>query len=101
MMNHENQPISITLSPAQVDGVVREASQGRAPSVLTLTVLLNSTVRGGSRQVIVVRTLPNAAVTMTVTYPDGSVILWVSSDEILDYLNAMRLKKLQAGKKGR
>jgi hypothetical protein len=36
MLNHENQPISITLSPAQVDGVVREASQGRAPSVLTL-----------------------------------------------------------------
>jgi hypothetical protein len=36
MINHENQPISITLSPAQVDGVVREASQGRAPSVLTL-----------------------------------------------------------------
>ena len=36
MPNHENQPISITLSPAQVDGVIREASQGRAPSVLTL-----------------------------------------------------------------
>jgi hypothetical protein len=36
MVKHENQPISITLSPAQVDGVVREASQGRAPSVLTL-----------------------------------------------------------------
>jgi hypothetical protein len=36
MLNHENQPISITLSPAQVDGVVREASQGRAPTVLTL-----------------------------------------------------------------
>jgi hypothetical protein len=36
MMNHENRPISITLSPAQVDDVVREVSQGRAPSVLTL-----------------------------------------------------------------
>jgi hypothetical protein len=35
-MNHEKQPISITLSPAQVDDVVRGASQGRAPSVLTL-----------------------------------------------------------------
>jgi hypothetical protein len=36
MMNRENPPISITLSPAQVDDVVREASQGRAPSVSTL-----------------------------------------------------------------
>jgi IclR helix-turn-helix domain len=36
MMNHENPPISITLSPAQVDDVVREASQGRALSVSTL-----------------------------------------------------------------
>ena len=35
-MSHGKQPISITLSPAQVDDVVREASQGRAPSVLTL-----------------------------------------------------------------
>jgi hypothetical protein len=36
MMNHEKAPISITLSPTQVDDVVREASQGRAPSVSTL-----------------------------------------------------------------
>jgi hypothetical protein len=36
MMNHENPPISITLSPAQVDDVVRAASQGRAPSVSAL-----------------------------------------------------------------
>jgi len=36
VMNHENASISITLSPAQVDGVVRAASQGRAPSVSTL-----------------------------------------------------------------
>jgi hypothetical protein len=36
MMTHENPTISITLSPAQVDDVVREASQGRAPSVSTL-----------------------------------------------------------------
>jgi hypothetical protein len=36
MMNRENRPISITLSPAQVDDVVREASQSRAPSVSTL-----------------------------------------------------------------
>jgi hypothetical protein len=35
-MNHENPPISITLSPAQIDDVVREASQGRAPSVSAL-----------------------------------------------------------------
>jgi IclR helix-turn-helix domain len=35
-VNHETPPISITLSPAQVDDVVREASQGRAPSVSTL-----------------------------------------------------------------
>jgi hypothetical protein len=35
-MNRENRPISITLSPAQVDDVVREASQSRAPSVSTL-----------------------------------------------------------------
>jgi IclR helix-turn-helix domain len=36
MMNDENPPISIRLSPAQVDDVVREASQGRAPSVSAL-----------------------------------------------------------------
>jgi hypothetical protein len=36
MMNRENPPISITLSPAQVDDVVREASLGRAPSVSAL-----------------------------------------------------------------
>jgi hypothetical protein len=35
-VNRETPPISITLSPAQVDDVVREASQGRAPSVSTL-----------------------------------------------------------------
>jgi hypothetical protein len=36
MVKHENAPISITLSPAQVDDVVREASRGRAPSVSAL-----------------------------------------------------------------
>jgi hypothetical protein len=36
MMNHEKPSISITLSPAQVDDIVREASQSRAPSVSTL-----------------------------------------------------------------
>jgi hypothetical protein len=36
MMNHEKRSISITLSPTQVDDVVREASEGRAPSVSTL-----------------------------------------------------------------
>jgi hypothetical protein len=36
MMNDEKLSISIKLSPAQVDDVVREASQGRAPSVSTL-----------------------------------------------------------------
>src|SRR5260370_16699335 len=36
VMNHENPPVSITLSPAKVAGIVREASQGRAPSVSTL-----------------------------------------------------------------
>jgi hypothetical protein len=36
MTNNEKRPISITLSPTQVDDVVREASQGRAPSVSTL-----------------------------------------------------------------
>jgi hypothetical protein len=36
MIKHENPAISITLSPAQVDNVVREASKGRAPSVSTL-----------------------------------------------------------------
>jgi hypothetical protein len=36
MTNQEQRPISITLSPVQVDDVVREASQGRAPSVSRL-----------------------------------------------------------------
>jgi hypothetical protein len=34
--NDEHAPISITLSPTQVDEVVRAASRGRAPSVSTL-----------------------------------------------------------------
>jgi hypothetical protein len=36
MPNDQKPSISITLSPAQVDQVVRAASQGRAPSVSTL-----------------------------------------------------------------
>jgi len=36
MTNDEPPPISITLSPAQVDQVVRAASQSRAPSISTL-----------------------------------------------------------------
>lgn len=36
MTNHEKRGISITLSPTQVDEVVRAASQGRAPSISTL-----------------------------------------------------------------
>jgi hypothetical protein len=36
MINDENLSISIRLSPAQVDDIVRAASQGRAPSVSTL-----------------------------------------------------------------
>ena len=36
MPNDEHAPISITLSPTQVDEVVRAASHGRAPSVSTL-----------------------------------------------------------------
>jgi IclR-like helix-turn-helix domain-containing protein len=40
MTNHELRSISITLSPAQVDQVVRAASQGRAPSVSPLVANL-------------------------------------------------------------
>jgi hypothetical protein len=36
MADNEQAPISITLSPAQVDTIVRAASQGRAPSISTL-----------------------------------------------------------------
>jgi hypothetical protein len=36
MTNHEKHSISIRLSPAQVDDVVRAASHGRAPSISTL-----------------------------------------------------------------
>jgi hypothetical protein len=36
MTNHERRSISITLSPAQVDQVVRAASQSRAPSISAL-----------------------------------------------------------------
>jgi IclR-like helix-turn-helix domain-containing protein len=36
MINDEKRSISITLSPTQVDEVVRAASQGRAPSLSTL-----------------------------------------------------------------
>jgi len=36
MMNDEKSSISITLSPAQVDDIVRAAAGGRAPSVSTL-----------------------------------------------------------------
>jgi phosphatidylserine/phosphatidylglycerophosphate/cardiolipin synthase-like enzyme len=42
------------------------------PSVLTLSPSYTSSVRIGGTQQIVVRTLPGAAVTITVTYPDGS-----------------------------
>jgi hypothetical protein len=42
------------------------------PSVLTLTPSYTSSVRIGGTQQIVVRTIPGAAVTITVTYPDGS-----------------------------
>lgn len=42
------------------------------PSVLNLTTGYNSSVRIGGRQQIVVRTLPGATVTITVTYPDGT-----------------------------
>jgi hypothetical protein len=36
MTNDEHLPISITLSPAQIDEIVRAASHSRAPSVSTL-----------------------------------------------------------------
>jgi hypothetical protein len=36
MRNHANPPISIKLSPTQVDDIVRAASRGRAPSISTL-----------------------------------------------------------------
>jgi hypothetical protein len=36
MTNNEQQSISITLSPAQVDTIVRAATNSRAPSVLTV-----------------------------------------------------------------
>jgi hypothetical protein len=42
------------------------------PSVLTISPSYSSSVRIGGTQTIVVRTLPGASVTITVTYPDGS-----------------------------
>jgi hypothetical protein len=36
MNNDQQQPISITLSPTQIDAVVRAATNSRAPSVSTL-----------------------------------------------------------------
>jgi hypothetical protein len=36
MTNDEKRSITVTLSPAQVDHVVRAASEGRAPSIATL-----------------------------------------------------------------
>jgi hypothetical protein len=44
-MTHERRPICVTLSPAQVDEVVRAATGGRAPSLSTLvSKLLESPV---------------------------------------------------------
>jgi len=42
------------------------------PTTLTLNPSYNSSVRIGGRQEIVVRTIPRAAVSIVVTYPDGS-----------------------------
>lgn len=42
------------------------------PSTLTLNPSYSSSVRIGGRQEIVVRTIPRAAVSIVVTYPDGS-----------------------------
>jgi hypothetical protein len=42
MTNQETRSISITLSPAQVDQVVRAASRGHAPSVSTLVANLGA-----------------------------------------------------------
>jgi phosphatidylserine/phosphatidylglycerophosphate/cardiolipin synthase-like enzyme len=42
------------------------------PSILILTLLYSSSVRVGGTQQVIVRTLPGAAVTITVTYPDGT-----------------------------
>jgi hypothetical protein len=42
------------------------------PGALTLTLSYNTSVRVGAVQQIVVRTLPNASVTITVAYPDGT-----------------------------
>lgn len=42
------------------------------PSVLTLSPSYSGSVRIGGTQQIVLRTVPGAAVTITVTYPDGS-----------------------------
>lgn len=36
MTNNQQQAISITLSPAQIDAIVRAASRSRAPSISTL-----------------------------------------------------------------
>ncbi|HLY65218.1 MAG TPA: phospholipase D-like domain-containing protein, partial [Chloroflexota bacterium] len=44
------------------------------PSVLTITPRLYSSVRLGGQQQIVIETIPNAAVTVTVTYPDGATL---------------------------
>jgi hypothetical protein len=46
-MNDSQRSISVTLSPAQVDQVVRDASHGRAPSIATLVSKLTA-APGGS-----------------------------------------------------
>jgi hypothetical protein len=49
MPNHEPLSVSITLSPTQVDEVVRTASEGRAPSISTLIAnSLRAPLRGGN-----------------------------------------------------
>ena len=49
MNNSEQTPIAITLSPAQVDEVVRAASQSRVPSISTLIAAsLNAPLTRGS-----------------------------------------------------
>ncbi len=50
MTNHEPLSVSITLSPAQVDEVVRTASQSRAPSISTLIAnSLHAPLRDGDQ----------------------------------------------------
>jgi IclR helix-turn-helix domain len=47
-VSDEKSSISVTLSAAQVDQVVRAASQGRAPSIATLVTKLLSTPLGSA-----------------------------------------------------